>query len=290
MKAAPFEYHAPTTLTEAVGLLAELDDAKVIAGGQSFVPLLALRLAAFDHLVDLGRVDEIRGIEHRDDSLWIGAATTQTAAERSTVVASSAPLVAASLPHIGHFQIRNRGTVGGSVAHADPAAELPAVALALDATIEAESARGSRTIEAGSFFTGTWTTALDDDEVLTGLRFPVWEGRCGFAVEEVARRQGDFAIAGACVAVRLDDRDAVARCAIGLFGLGSTPERASAAEALVTGSSADAVDPGELGRVAVADLTSIPSDLNGSAEYRARVGAVVVARAWRRAVEQVPSG
>src|SRR5207244_12948159 len=126
-------------------------------------------------------------------------------------------------PLLGHFQIRNRGTVGGSVAHADPAAEYPAVALALDATMEARSTRGTRTIPASEFFEGLWTTALAPDEILTAVSFPVWEGRCGFAVEELARRHGDFAIAGATVAVQLDERDVVRRCAIALLGLGSTP-------------------------------------------------------------------
>ena len=135
------------------------------------------------------------------------------------------PLLARATPLIGHFQIRNRGTVGGSLAHADPAAEYPAVALALDAELEAASPRGRRTIPAAEFFSGLWTTELAEDEILTGVRFPVWEGRCGHAVEELARRHGDFAIAGAVVSVQLDG-DRVQRCAIGLLGLGSTPERA----------------------------------------------------------------
>ncbi len=219
-------------------------------------------------------------------SVWIGASTTQATVERDADVARLVPLVARAVPLIGHFQIRNRGTIGGSLAHADPASELPAVALALDAEFEAVSPRGRRVIPAAEFFTGTWSTALDEDEILALVGFPVWIGRCGFAVEEVARRHGDFAIAGACVAVEVDGGGSVIRCAIGLFGMGSTPVRASAAEQSVLGTPASEVDATTLGRSAVGDLTSIPYDLNGSADYRRRVGATVVARAWSRAIEE----
>jgi carbon-monoxide dehydrogenase medium subunit len=290
MKAAPFDYHAPGTIEEAVELLAELDEAKVLAGGQSLIPLLALRLATFEHVIDIGRIDELRGIERRDGAMWIGATTTQAAAERSAEIAAAVPLLARAIPLIGHFQIRNRGTVGGSLAHADAAAELPAVALALDAEFEAASPRGRRQIPAAGFFTGTWATALTDDEILSGVRFPIWEGRCGFAIQEVARRHGDFAIAGACVAVQLDHDDVVRRCAIGLLGLGSTPERARSAERSVTGLTIGDVDATALGRAALGDLDSIPSDLNGSAGYRVNVGATVVARAWKDAVVEASRG
>src|SRR5262249_7554389 len=147
--------------------------------GQSLLPMLALRLTVFEHLVDIGQLHELDGIERRDGELWIGANTTEAAVEHSVDVASSVPLLARATPYVGHFQIRNRGTVGGSLAHADPAAEYPAVALALDATLEARSPRGTREIAAEDFFTGLWDTALETDELLTGARFPVWSGRCG---------------------------------------------------------------------------------------------------------------
>jgi len=287
MKPAPFAYHRPETVAEAAGLLAELgEDAKVLAGGQSLIPMLALRLTAFEHLVDIGRIDELRGIERRDGRLWIGAGTTEAAVEHSEEVATAAPLLARATPYVGHFQIRNRGTVGGSLAHADPAAEYPAVALALDAELEAQSPRGERRIPAAEFFTGLWSTALEPDELLTGVRFPVWSGRCGFAVEELARRHGDFAMAGATVAVELDGEDRVRRCAVGLVGLGSTPLRAPAAEAAATGQTGSDLDPEELGRLAVAGLDAVPSDLHGSSAYRARIGAVMVARAWATALQE----
>jgi carbon-monoxide dehydrogenase medium subunit len=287
VKPAPFDYHAPSTVDEAVGLLAELGDgAKVLAGGQSLVPMLALRLAIFDHLVDLRRVEELRSIERRNGDLWIGAGTTQATIEASAEVSTASPLLARATPFIGHFQIRNRGTLGGSMAHADPAAEYPAVALALDAEIEAQSPTGRRTIPASRFFHGTWSTDLADDEVLVGVRFPVWEGRCGYAIEELARRHGDFAVAGAVVAVQLDDDGRVIRCGIGLLGLGSTPERATTAEAAVLGVAAADLDATEVGRTALATLDAVPSDLHASAEYRTRVGATLVERAWTRALAE----
>jgi carbon-monoxide dehydrogenase medium subunit len=291
MKPAPFEYHAPSTVADAVALLHDLGDAaKPIAGGQSLVPMLALRLAVFDHLVDLGRVDELRGIERGDGVLRIGAMTSQASAERSADVAAAVPLLARALPLVGHFQIRNRGTVGGSIAHADPASELPAVALALDAELDVLGAAGHRTIAASDFFTGTWTTALGDDELLTAVTFPVWSGRCGFAVEELARRHGDYAVAGAVVAVEVGAEERIERCAIGLFGLGSTPERSRAAEAALVGSALGDVDGDEVGRLAMSALASVPSDLHGSEDYRLRVGAVMVARAWRAASEEAARG
>ena len=286
MKAAAFEYHAPSSIEEAAALLAEHDDAKVIAGGQSFAPLLNMRLSTVGAVVDIGRIDGLRGVAAVDGGVRIGALTTHAVAGRDPLVAAQVPLLARAVPLIGHFQIRNRGTVGGSVAHADPAAEIPAVLRTLDGTVEAVSPRGTRTISAADFFTGIWATTLEPDEILTAVTFPVWSGRCGFAIEEFARRHGDFAIAGATVAVQVDDTGAVARCAIGLLGLGSVPERAASAEALATAAPSTEVDAHDLGRAAMAGLTAVPSDLNGSARYRMRVGAEMVARAWRRAVEE----
>ncbi len=291
MKPAPFEYHAPSSAKEAVGLLADLgDSAKVIAGGQSLVPVLAMRLAVFDHLIDIRRIDGLRGIEERDGSVWIGAATTEAEIGRSELIAARVPLLARATPLIGHFQIRNRGTIGGSLAHADAAAEYPAVALALDATIEALSPRGQRTIPAAEFFTGIWSTALAPDEVLTGVTFPAMGHRQGFAIDEFARRAGDFAVAGAAVAVELDD-GRISRCGIGLFGLGPTALRSVSAETLAVGASAQSpATAREIGRGAVADLESVPSDLHGSAAYRKRVGAAMVATAVKRAIEEAANG
>jgi len=291
VKAAPFAYDAPTTPGEAVGVLAEHGDAaKVLAGGQSLLPMLALRLAAFDRLVDVGRIEALRGVERWGDALWIGAGTTDAAVERSAEVASAAPLVARATPLIGHLQIRNRGTLGGSIAHADPAAEYPAVALALDASMDVLGPGGRRSVAAADFFTGLWSTVVEPDELLVGVSFPVWSGRCGFAVEEFARRHGDFAVAGAVVAVELRGDDAVARCAVGLIGMGSTPLRAPTAEEAATGASVGDVEADEVGRLAAADAVGVPSDLHGTAAYRRRVCAAVVARAWTKAVEEAGRG
>ncbi|MGW1618337.1 FAD binding domain-containing protein [Streptomyces sp. NPDC002172] len=291
MKPAAFDYHAPTTTEETVALLAESgDEAKLIAGGQSLVPMLALRLAAFAHLVDLRHVDGLRGIEHRDGTVRIGATTTQATLQRSEEVRDLVPLLARATPLIGHFQIRSRGTVGGSLAHADAAAEYPAVALTLDAEFEALSVRGRRAIPAARFFTGTWTTALAEDELLTAVTFPVWRRPRGFAIEEFARRSGDFALAGAAVAVGLDAGGRVDRCAIGLFGLGPSACRAPTAEAGTMGRQPAEDMADDIAHRALADLDSIPSDLHGSAGYRRRVGAAMVARAWRRAVREAVHG
>jgi len=287
VKPAPFEYHRPATAAEAVELLTELgDDAKILAGGQSLVALLALRLAVFEHLVDISRIPDLRGIERRDGSVWIGAGTTDAEVEHSADVATAVPLLAKATPYVGHFQIRNRGTIGGSIAHADPAAEYPAVALTLDATMHVLSTRGTRAVAARDFFDGVWSTSMSDDDLLVGVSFPVWGERSGFAIEEMARRHGDFAIAGATVGVELDEDRRIARCAIGLFGMGPTPVRATAAEQQATGQRVDEIDPAALGRSAIEDLQSIPDDLHGSATYRARVGAVMVSRAWRSASEE----
>ncbi|MEX2293851.1 MAG: xanthine dehydrogenase family protein subunit M [Acidimicrobiales bacterium] len=287
MKPAPFAYHRPETIEEAVALLAELgDDAKVLAGGQSLIAMLALRLAVFDHLIDIGRIPDLRGIERREGDLWVGAGTTDADVERSSLVADAVPLLAKVTPFVGHFQIRNRGTLGGSIAHADPAAEYPAVALTLDATMHVASRQRERTIAAGDFFDGVWTTTMKDDELLIGVTFPEWGGRSGFGVEEVARRHGDFAITGATVGIELDNEDRIRRCSIGLLGMGSRPERALRAEREMHGRPADEIDTTELGQLAIAGLDSVPGDLHGSVDYRRRVGAVVVARAWTGAIKE----
>ena len=281
MKPAPFEYHAPTTVEEAVSLLAEHgDEAKALAGGQSLVPILALRLARFEHLVDLNRVDALRGVRTENGHVVVGAMTRQAALERDDVVARSVPLVAAALPHIGHFQIRTRGTIGGSIAHADPAAELPAVALALGASFEVVSSSRTRRVSADDFFLGTWMTAVEPDELLAAVRLPVWGERARVALREVARRAGDFALVGVAAAVDLDERDAVSRAGVALFGVGPTPVRARQAEVALVGASRGDVDADEVGRLAAADIA--PSDdIHASASYRRRVTAHLVAEAMR---------
>ncbi|GAB7144136.1 FAD binding domain-containing protein [Mycobacterium riyadhense] len=291
MKPASFDYHRPDTIEEAVGLLAELgEDAKILAGGQSLVPMLSMRLAFFDHLIDISRLGELQGIERRGDQLWIGAGTTEAKVGGNDQVREAVPLLTRVTPYIGHFQIRNRGTLGGSIAHADAAGEYPVVALTLDAMMEVLSPRGRREITASDFFAGLWETTMEPDEVLTGVRFPQWNSRSGFAVHEFARRHGDYAIAGSVVALELDDTERISRCAIGLLGLGATPKRAITAEAAVIGKFVGDLEPAEIGRAAMAGLDDIPTDLQGSAAYRARVGAAMTARAWTQAVNEATMG
>jgi aerobic carbon-monoxide dehydrogenase medium subunit len=290
MKPAPFEYHAPETVDDVVGLLAEHgDEAKPLAGGQSLIPMLALRLARFEHLIDLDRVDALTRLERDNGALVVGSMTRQSTIERAGTAADAVPLLRLAAPLIGHFQIRNRGTVGGSIAHADPAAELPAVALALDAELEIMSASGRRTVPASEFFVGTWMTALGDDELLTAIRFPVWNGRSGFAVEEVARRHGDFALTGAVCGTDLDANGVVQRAVIALFGMGSTPVRASDAEEALTGRAPDEDELAESGQLAVRELDP-PDDVHASARYRSAVGARVVARSLARALTAAKEG
>ncbi|UXA17470.1 xanthine dehydrogenase family protein subunit M [Mycobacterium sp. SMC-4] len=291
MKPAAFAYHRPDTLTEAAAILGNLgDDAKVLAGGQSLVPMLNMRLTHFENLVDISRVGELCGIDLLDGAVRVGATTSHALVGLDDEVAESVPLLTLATPHIGHFQIRTRGTLGGAIAHADPAAEYAAVALALDAEIEATSTRGTRMMPAADFFTGLWENSLTADEILSAVRFPVWQGRCGFAVEEFARRHGDFAIAGAVTAIELDQSDRVLRCGIGLLGLGSTPLRGTAAEAAVLGRAVGDLDDealDEIGRLMMDAIDDIPADLQGSATYRARVGSTMVARALGKALASV---
>jgi carbon-monoxide dehydrogenase medium subunit len=291
MKPAAFEYHAPETVADAVGLLAEhADEAKPLAGGQSLVPMLALRLTRFAHIVDLNRIGELSGVSRTNGTLTIGAMTRQRAIERDEQVAAAVPLLGLATPHIGHFQIRNRGTVGGSLAHADPASELPAVALTLDAEFELASAHGTRRVAAADFFEGTWTTAAADDELLVATHFPVWEGRVGFAFDEVARRHGDFALTGVAAAVELAGDGKLQRAAIGFLGMGSTPERGRAAEAELLGASPPtAPELTELAQLAVRDLQPT-DDVHASARYRTRVGAHLVERTLARALEAATHG
>ncbi|MEQ8718409.1 MAG: xanthine dehydrogenase family protein subunit M [Acidimicrobiales bacterium] len=289
MKAAPFRYHAPSTVAEAVDLLTEHgDEAKVLAGGQSLVPIMALRLGRYGHLVDLNRVDGLRGVEAANGHVRVGAMTTQSAVEHDPMIADRVPLVAAAAPHIGHFQIRNRGTVGGSIAHADPAAELPAVAMALDAVMEVGGPEGAREVRAADFFTSMWTTSLADNEILTAVRFPVRSELQGFAVSEVARRHGDFALVGTACAVSVDGGGVVTDAAIALFGVGPTPVRAASAEEALVGTGPDA-DLGEIGRLALSGVDP-NDDVHASGDYRRRAGAAIVARALGTARDEARGG
>lgn len=291
MKPAAFDYVSPTSVEEAVAALADVPDggeAKVLAGGQSLVPLLSLRLAQPHRLVDINGVDGLADITEHDGVLTIGSLVRQRVAERSPVVAAACPLLTAAIPQIGHTAIRNRGTVGGSIAHADAAAELPTVAVCLDAELVATGPGGERTIPAAEFFTGFFTTALADDEILTAVRVRSAAPGTGAAFEEVARRHGDFAMAGVAAVVRLDG-DTVAEVRIAVSGVGLAPVRASSAEAALVGRSLDDATLAAAADAAVADLHPT-SDLHGSAAYRKHVAGVLIRKAVRTAADRAREG
>ncbi|MBC3191785.1 xanthine dehydrogenase family protein subunit M [Pseudonocardia sp. C8] len=280
MKPPPFEYCAPRTLTEAVGLLGEVEDAKVIAGGQSLIPLMNMRLARPARLVDACRVPELGAIR-RNGHLSIGATARQTAVLRSAEVREFAPIIPEALSHVGHAANRNRGTFGGSVAHADPAAELPTVLRALGADIVVQGPAGERVIPADDFFVSYFTTALSEDEILTEIRLPRRHDptRGVWAFTEVARRHGDFALVGVALVAELDDDRRVTAARICLNGVAERPHRAEAAEQYLHGRRLDDPDVArEAGRLAAADLQP-PSDLHASDRYRKDAAAALVARA-----------
>ncbi|MFG1929266.1 FAD binding domain-containing protein [Mycobacterium sp. NPDC048908] len=284
MKPAAFDYHCPADIPEAIALLQQHgDDAKVLAGGQSLIPLLSLRLSRFEHLVDIRAIAELRGVTAVNGSIRVAAMTTQSAVARSQD-AAAVPLLAKATSHIGHYQIRNRGTVGGSLAHADPAAEYPAVALALDASLEVTGPAGSRRIDASDFFKSTWVTAMQPDEVLVAAHFPIWLGSCGWAVAEVARRSGDFAMCGAVCGIQLDGQR-VSRTALAIFGVDSVPTRATIIETAITGSTVDNLDLAGLG-AELAESLDPPDDLHATGEQRKRMTKALVPQVLATAIDE----
>ncbi len=284
MKLPPFDYEAPETVSEAVELLAEhLDQASVLAGGQSLIPLLALRLARPAVLIDINGIDELSGVSAADGWLAIGAMTREYVAEESQSVADAVPLLAAALPLIGHEAIRSRGTIGGSMAHADPAAELPAVALALDAEFVVRGQSGERVVPAAEWFEGYLTTSRRPDELLVEVRFPAAGRGTGISFQEVARRHGDFAIVGLAASLTLSD-GAISDARLALAGVSAVPVRAAAAEDLLVGERPSAELFDEAARRATADIDP-PADLHGSSDYRKTVAAALVRRGLRAAAD-----
>ncbi len=277
MKPAPFDYHAPRQLKEAAELLASLPNAKILAGGQSLVPMMNFRYVIADHLVDLGGVEELRGIAVSDGRLRIGAMTRQRDLEFSPEVALHCPLLAEALRHVGHRQTRNRGTIGGSLAHGDPAAELPAVCAAYDAVIHLVSIRGIRAMPFGEFSLGFMATALAPDEMIAAIELPIWRAGHGHGFHEFARRQGDFALAGAAALLDIGPGNVVRRAALALFGVAEQPARVSAAEAALAGK---AIDASAIQTAAAAAWLIEPiSDIHAGGDYRRHLAQVLSARA-----------
>jgi CO/xanthine dehydrogenase FAD-binding subunit len=287
MKPPRFDYHAPSSLAEALELLARDDgDTAVIAGGQSLVPLLSLRLAYLDVLIDLSRIADLAQIEDNETSLAIGAMTRQRTVEESKQVRERVPILVEAVRHIGHPQIRNRGTVGGSIAHADPAAELPLICVLTDSRIAlASAASGVREVSATDFFLGPFMTDRRPDEILTSIRLPRPPAKQGWAFEEVSRRHGDFALAavGATVEIAADGTIASARLAVTAGGGG--PLRVLEAEAALVGCIASATAFKGVAEIAIRDL-ELSDDLHASRSTRRKLTATLVQRALATATSR----
>lgn len=280
MKLPQFEYAAPATLDEALALLSSREDAKALAGGQSLIPTMAFRLAAPSLLVDLRRIGGLDEISIEKNHVRLGALVKWRDIQRHRELNSAHPLLVAAVEHVAHYQIRNRGTVGGSLAHADPAAELPGIAVACDAEILVRGARGGRTIAAKDFFRGALSTALADDELVVELRLPAWPAGRRWGFQELAPRRGDFAYAGVAV---FYDRDASGRAAnahIGVFGACQKPHRIAQAEAALNGRFVDAAAVREAA-AAAQQAVDPPDDLHASAAYRRALVGTLLERALK---------
>jgi carbon-monoxide dehydrogenase medium subunit len=279
---APFDYLAPTTLDEALSALAEHgDDAKILAGGQSLLPVLRMRLNAPEMVIDLGRIDALRGVREDGNELVIGAMTTHTDVGTDPLVAEHAALLARAIEHLADAQVRHRGTFGGALAHADPAGDLGGPALALGASFVIAGSGGTRTVPAADFFEDVFTTALGDDEILTEVRVPKHTG-WGAHYEKFVRVSHQWSIVAVAATLRVDG-GAIAEAGIGLTNMGSTPIRATAVEQALIGQPATE-DVVRRAAQAAADGTNPPTDLNGDADYRRHLASVLTRRAVLAAV------
>lgn len=284
MKAAAFHYHDPRTRDELIGLLQSLDDLKLLAGGQSLMPMMNFRIVGPANLIDLNRVAGLGGITQAGSEIRFGALTRQREAKASTLVASTLPILTQALGHVGHLQTRSRGTVGGSCCHLDPAAEIPAIAALHDAVFEVAGPDGSRDIAYTDWHLGMLTSALDEREVLEAVRFTPWtsaNGRHGWGFSEFARRHGDFAIAGAGALVDLDDAGRIARLAVVVMGVDAIPVRLADLETALVGEAPEAAAIDALADAA--RQIEAMSDPHISAAYRSRIAGVVTARAVEEA-------
>jgi CO/xanthine dehydrogenase FAD-binding subunit len=285
MKAVAFDYLRAASVGEACAALAADADACVLAGGQTLIPLLAMRLARPTRLVDIARIAALAGVRAGEGGLTIGAATTQAAAERDRLVHAGLPLLAQALPWVGHAATRQRGTVGGSIATGYPAAEIPLVAVALQATVAVASTAGARTIPIGEFYLGPMVTALPSAALLVAIDFPVWHRpRVGAAFREVAARAGDFALVACAAQVACDDDGRCSAITAAVGGVGDRPLRLAGLASLV-GSRLEESRVREAAAAATADLDAV-GDLHASAAYRKRVAGTLVRRALLAAKAQ----
>jgi CO/xanthine dehydrogenase FAD-binding subunit len=289
MKPPKFEYAAPENLEEVMTLLGQYgDDAKILAGGQSLVPMMNMRLARPGYIVDVNRVRGLSYIREEDGILAMGALTRHKEVEKSELVRKRNPLIAEAATFIGHPQVRNRGTVGGTLAHADPAAEMPAVIVALDGELVIRGASGTRTCKPEDFFLTFLTVQIDPSEMLVEARFPVVTGRTGTAFLEFSRRHGDFAIVAVAAALTLDGKGVCKKVGLGLAGVGPTPIRPAGAEKILTGQTLKD-DVIEQAAIKAAEETDPASDVHGSADYRREMVKVFTRRALKKALERVPA-
>jgi CO/xanthine dehydrogenase FAD-binding subunit len=279
MKPVAFDYVRPTSVSEACRLLASDEDARVIAGGQTLIPMLAMRLARPARLIDIARIPELAFIRDDGDGVTIGSMTRQCVAERDATIVRKLPLLAKALPWVGHPPTRHRGTIGGSIANGDPAAEIPLVAVTLQAVITVQDAAGTTQIAAGEFYLGPMITALANDGIVTQVRFPVWPGgRIGTGFHEISARSSDFAFVSAAAQVALGPDGRCIALAVGIGGAGDTPMRIDALSEALLGSRLDEADVREAAATACADLDTL-DDLHASAAYRTRVAATLARRA-----------
>ena len=280
---APFAYHRPKSLAEATALLGQhADTARVLAGGQSLIPMMKLRLAAPDHLVDIGAIAELKGIARKGDSISIGAMTTQHELVASPLVAETVPIIRETSLLVADPQVRYLGTVGGNVANGDPGNDMPAVMMCLDASYRLLGRGGERRVKAREFYRGAYATALADGEIVTAIEVPIPRAGHGYAYEKLKRKIGDYATAAAAV-VLVADAGKISQCAITLSNLGDTPLNAEAAAAAVVGSSLDAAALAAAAKAA-RTIMAPAADTRGSVEYRTYVGGVMVERALKRAL------
>ena len=283
MKPAPFNYVRPTSVAEACEILAADDGAQIIAGGQTLVPLLAMRLARPSQIVDVQRIPGLSGIRAEADNIVIGATTRQVAAERSTLVAERLPLLAKALPWVGHGATRNRGTVGGSVANADNSAEIPLVLVTLRGTIIVSDGKATHAIDSDDFFLGPMMTSLNQGMCLTEIRLPVWTGASvGAGFQEISARRSDFAFVSAAAQVKLDSSGQCSDCVIGIGGATPVPMRLEAASAALKGARLTNIEITDAIKGA-GDRLEIMKDAHATPEYRRRVIEVLAIRAVRAA-------
>ncbi len=288
MKPAPFKYYAPKTSDEALSLLAQHGyDAKALAGGQSLIPTMNFRLAQPAILIDLNPIESLDYIEATDDGgLRIGAMTRHAQVERSPLIAERVPLLHETMPHVAHPQIRNRGTIGGSLAHADPAAELPAVSLVLNGRFTLRSAKGRRQLAAQDFFLGLFTTALQPDELLTEIALPPMPARSGWAFVETARRHGDFALAGVAALVTLDKAGKCADARLAFLSVGDGAVLAQNAANALRGQAPTAEAIAAAAEIAAAQDIDPTGDIHASADFRRHLTKVLTRRALEQAFER----